>query len=330
MVSPHQRPCRAYRHVENQSKRREYDCMGVRVRQRADKPGWWVFIDHQGKQKKKHFPDKETAQRVARKIRERLALGDFSIPDEQAMRLPFSTYYKAWLDSYVSTHTKESTFATYETAYRVHLLPFLGETDIREITREQLKRFMYEKLTAGLARNSVKGYLAPLSEMFNHAIEDGQVQRNPCGRILRIPRKEKGEQQNKIDFLTREELTLLLETCREYFPAHYPLILLLARTGLRIGEAVALQWAALDFHSRFIEVKLNWVDGKLTTPKNSRRRRVDMSKKLAETLVALHIERKKQTLREGWGEVPPWVFISQVGTMLNPDNFRHRVWFKLL
>jgi hypothetical protein len=36
-----------------------------------------------------------------------------------------------------STHIKESTFATYETAYRVHLLPFLGETDIREITREQ-------------------------------------------------------------------------------------------------------------------------------------------------------------------------------------------------
>jgi integrase len=55
-----------------------------------------------------------------------------------------------------------------------------------------------------------------------------------------------------------------------------------------------------------------------------------MSKRLAETLVALHTERKKQTLREGWGEVPPWVFISQVGTMLNPDNFRHRVWFKLL
>ena len=55
-----------------------------------------------------------------------------------------------------------------------------------------------------------------------------------------------------------------------------------------------------------------------------------MSKRLAETLVALHTERKKQTLREGWGEVTPWVFISQVGTMLNPDYFRHRVWFKLL
>jgi hypothetical protein len=55
------------------------DAMAVRVRQRADRPGWWLFIDHEGKQKKKHFPDKETAFKVARKIRERLALGDFGI-----------------------------------------------------------------------------------------------------------------------------------------------------------------------------------------------------------------------------------------------------------
>jgi len=166
--------------------------------------------------------------------------------------------------------------------------------------------------------------------MFSHAIEDGCLERNPCVRILRTPRKEKGEQQGKIDFLTREELTLLLNICREHFPAHYPFVLLLARTGLRIGEAVALQWSALDLHGRFIEVKRNWVKGKLTTPKSSRHRRVDMSRMLAETLASLQVERKKQTLQQGWKELPSWVFISQTGTMLKPDNFRHRIWGKLL
>jgi hypothetical protein len=56
--------------------------MGVRVRQRSDRPSWWLFINHQGKQKKKHFPDKETTLRVARKVRERLALGGFSDAEE--------------------------------------------------------------------------------------------------------------------------------------------------------------------------------------------------------------------------------------------------------
>jgi integrase len=95
-------------------------------------------------------------------------------------------------------------------------------------------------------------------------------------------------------------------------------------------HVVAFQWSALDFHGRFIEVKRSWAKGKLTTPKNSQHRRVDMSRMFAETLASLQVTRKKQTLQQGWKELPSWVFISQIGTMLNPDNFRHRVWGKLL
>jgi len=303
--------------------------MAVRVRQRTDRPGWYVIIDHNAKRKKKAFPDKETALRFARTLRERLAEGDFGLGKEQPERKPFSVYYKTWLESYVSTHTKTATYANYDTAYRVHLLPFLGDTDIKEITREQLKRFMYEKLNAGLSRNSVKGYLAPLSEMFNHAIEDGHLDHNPCIRIMRTTREEKGKQQQKIDFLTREELASLLAACREHFAPAYPFVLLLARTGLRIGEAVALQWGDIDFEGRFINVQRNWVDGHLTTPKSGKSRRVDMSLHLTETLTALSVERKKETLKKGWGQVPQWVFTNEVGGMMDPENFRHRVWAKL-
>lgn len=120
--------------------------------------------------------------------------------------------------------------------------------------------------------------------MFNHAIEDGHLERNPCFRILRTTRKEKGEQQQKVDFLTREELSSLLNTCREHFSAWYPFVLLLARTGLRIGEAVALQWEDIDFQSCFLTVQRNYVDGIITTPKSGKSRRVDMPLQLTETL----------------------------------------------
>jgi integrase len=166
--------------------------------------------------------------------------------------------------------------------------------------------------------------------MFNHVIEDGHLDRNPCVRIMKTTREEKGQQQQKIDFLTREELFLLLDTCREHFPNSYPFALLLARTGLGIGETVALQWSDVDFHGRGITMQRNWVDGHLTTPKSGKSRRVDMSMQLTETLKALLLERKKETLRKGWGEVPEWIFVSEVGTMMDADNFRHRVWQKLL
>src|SRR5262249_1129554 len=157
----------------------------------------------------------------------------------------------------------------------------------------------------------VKGVLAPLREMFNHAIEDGHVTFNPAMRVLRYSRTEDGEQKKKASFLTREELGLLLRTCQEHFPASYPFISLLARTGLRLGEAGALQWGDLDFAGRFIEVRHTWGYGKLTAPKSGKGRRVDMSRQLTETLKALLLERKKETLKHGWGEVPERVFISE-------------------
>lgn len=173
------------------------------------------------------------------------------------------------------------------------------------------------------------GDLAPLCEMFNHAIEDGHVGRNPCLRIMRNSRKEHGIQQ-KIDFLTREELAGLLITCQAHFPACYPFVLCLARTGLRLGEAIALRWGDVDFAGRFIEVCRSWSNHRLDTPKSGKTRRVDMSLQLTETLRALLLERKKDTLRKGWGEVPEWVFLNDDGTHLYPQNFRTRVWCKLL
>jgi hypothetical protein len=55
-----------------------------------------------------------------------------------------------------------------------------------------------------------------------------------------------------------------------------------------------------------------------------------MSQHLTETLKTLQLERKKETLRKGWQEVPSWVFTTGKGAMVNPDNFRSRDWPKLL
>jgi integrase len=75
-----------------------------------------------------------------------------------------------------------------------------------------------------------------------------------------------------------------------------------------------------------VEVRRNLVDRKITTPKNGSGRRIDVSRQLADTLKALVVDRKKETLRKGWREMPSWVFINEVGNVVDPDNFfRNRV-----
>ncbi len=218
----------------------------------------------------------------------------------------------------------------YTNAFEQHLLPTFGKKDITDITRDQVKTLAYGLLAQGKARKTVEVILAPLSEMFNHAIEDGQLSVNPVLRILKRNRATEATAHRKADALTREELGLLLRTCQEHFPLCYPFFSLLARTGLRFGEAIGLQWEDIDFHGRFIEVKRTVTLGRASTPKNGKTRRVDMSLQLAETLTALSLERKKETLRKGWGAIPPWVFITTTGTPLDHGHVRHRIWEPLL
>ena len=46
---------------------------------------------------------------MARKIRERLALGDFNMTEDAAEKMPFDTYCKNRLESYVRNNTKDAT-----------------------------------------------------------------------------------------------------------------------------------------------------------------------------------------------------------------------------
>jgi integrase len=47
-----------------------------------------------------------------------------------------------------------------------------------------------------------------------------------------------------------------------------------------------------------------------------------MSRPLAETLTRLEVDRKAETLRRGWFEVPRWVFCTEVGTPLDESKVR--------
>jgi integrase len=98
---------------------------------------------------------------------------------------------------------------------------------------------------------------------------------------------------------------------------------------MRLGELLALQWGDIDFAGRFIEVRRNLVAGRVTSTKNSKRRRVDMSLKLTETLREHHRAAKAASLKAG-RKVPAWVFTTPEGTALDGDNVRHRVFYRLL
>ena len=290
--------------------------MAVKVKKRSGK--WWVYIDHKGRRKAKCIGDKRTAERVAETIRAKLVLGDMGVVRRE--RRPFGAYYRAWLETYVATHCKRSTYDGYEATGRLYLIPAFGEKDLAEITRDDVKALAYAMLREkGLARATVKANLAPLREVFNHAMDDGHVTANPAVRVLgRSRADEKTRRPPEEDFLTREEVGQLLGACREHFPTWHPFVLLLARTGVRLGEALGLEWGDIDLGGRFAVIRRSVVEGRVETPKSGRTRRIDLSAQLVEALRGLSVgngakRRSRRGRRSQNGSFLGWTQTTSAG-----------------
>ncbi len=94
------------------------------------------------------------------------------------------------------------------------------------------------------------------------------------------------------------------------------------RTGLRIGEMIALKWSDIDFKNRLIEVKRSYVKKRMSSTKSGKIRSVDMTPVLAQVLKDLQTEQKKWALKTA-SPVSEFVFVTRKGKLELAENFRY-------
>ena len=282
---------------------------------------WCVdFRDGSGKRIIQRAESKQEAQERLAEIMRGLKVGSY---DPTLAKTPLEEYAPKWLQI-KQAEVKPSTLTSYEYALRVHILPDLGKHQLGKLTREAIKAFLGKKNESGLSRDTVRVLHATLRALLEEAVESGIVPVNVARRAGKFV-KGKADRGEKIQFFSRDELALFLETAKSEALAYYPLFLCLARTGLRIGEAIGLQCGDLDFAGFGIEVRRNIVKGRVGTPKNGRTRRVDMSQQLAQVLRGEIANRKAQLLRLGksadeLGNL--WLFQSGAGGPLDDSKVR--------
>jgi integrase len=308
--------------------------MGVMVRQKTKGRGqpWWVFISHNGKRTSRKIGDRQAAEKVASEIRAKLQLGKFGFEEKKPVPI-FQEYAGKFLERYSQPEQhKESTQESYESVLRLHLYPTLKNKPLDQITKEDVKDLISLKLDSGLSKSTVKLTKAYLSSILSEAVDDDIISMNPARSLgKKFMKVFNGKDPAKdINPLTPIELKTLLDTVETHYTEHYPLFLLLARTGMRIGEALALQWGDVDFAGRFITVSKSLVRGRISTPKSGKARRVDVSLQLLDALKHHKLASKKKGLSLGLGDAPKYVFTDMMGGPIDKDNWRRRIFNKAL
>ena len=234
-----------------------------------------------------------------------------------------AAYAERWLGLIAST-VKPRTLASYTGMVRLHLLPAFGAWRVQHLDKGGIKSMLAGKLAAGLSRNTVRIIHATLRAMLRAAVDDGVMLLNPAeklGRQLHLV-LPKAVRQEEIKAMTREQRQRFLITAARVTPRYYPLFFTLAGTGIRLGEALALQWDDIDGLAREIRVRRSLSRGEVGTPKAGHGRTVDLSQMLAETLGTLGQCRTREAPLLGWQTLPPWVFCTRAGTPMDESKVR--------
>jgi integrase len=274
----------------------------------------------------RHVDSKSEAEIEARNIRTAIDAGTFRPKpysgEPTATPEPVETlerYARTWLRT-AALNLKASTVRFYTDNIENHVVPVVGAVPIGAVSRKHCRELVTAAREKGLKVATVRGIARTLSVVLSQAVEDEHLAANPALKLGKYLRRG-DEPKPHIDPLTRAEAMHLLNVAHDHVPEWHPWLLTALRTGLRLGELLALQWGDIDWHGGFIQVQRNLVGGKLTTPKNHQCRRVDLSRQLRATLRLWRRRKSAEWLKLGRPR-PTWVFSSVVGTPFDESNVR--------
>ncbi|HUR86340.1 MAG TPA: tyrosine-type recombinase/integrase [Solirubrobacteraceae bacterium] len=319
-----------------------------------------IYRDHEGRQRQESARTLDDARRLKRARQTAADQGEAIAPT----RLTVGEYARTWIDGYHGRGHgfRERTRDEYRRDLERYVIPFLGakrlgalrRTDVREFVawlvddQAQAKRHEEENArrktvgrrplrTPGPLRDAtVSRIVAVVKACLSSAVDDELRRDNPASRVV-LPRRDPVadldvEGDEHVKAFTRAELAVVLDLVSAEWR---PLFRLLAGTGLRISEALALdvEHLRLDGSRAHVRVRramtIERRDGKVVPmfghPKSRYGARdLPLAPELVDELRA-HVRELDEVTAEvaaKWGRL---AFPSVTGGPMDPNNLRRRV-----
>lgn len=205
------------------------------------------------------FVSLKEAKIEARKIQSEFDRGEYG---KKVADNTFKEIYELWFDSYKKT-VKEATQLGTARLMKNHILPKFGELKVTQITPKMAQKAVNDwadKL------KSYKINLVYARKVMDFAITLELIAVNPFDKVIR-PKAKNANDEVKINYYTTDQIKHALNTLEQrvkdfkfgdkgyYFALfEFSLYRLLAFSGLRVSEALALSWSDIDFSEQNVTV----------------------------------------------------------------------------
>lgn len=300
--------------------------------------GWYETIEGKQRQRAKKFAKRSDADAFAAGLEDDIRSDRYIDPAERER--PFGEIAAEWLAS--KNRIKDATWRRYSRELENYVKPKWGTARIGSITRKQIDDWVLA-LSAGTAPymfDAVEHLKAPRAQgplspsyvrhivratfggVLRYAVKEKLIGSNPLAHV-ELPRDE-GDIENDLPSLTHPQIERLARTAAQITnrDVDYVLLMLLAYSGPRIGEATAIKIKDLDLDGHRIRLHRTWTvdragNRKLGPIKNWAKRWLPIP-----TFVADGIKQ----ITDGRGP-DEYVFLNQTRTTaIDGKNWYNRVW----
>lgn len=163
--------------------------------------------------------------------------------------LTLDKYFNEWLSG-KRNGTKGNTLKTYKSYYQKHISPRIGNRKIQKLERREIL-ILQKEITKSLSVTTCNGVLRTLKIILNDAVHDDIIQKSPADGIKALKEEKKAAETYHRALTEQEQKDFMGEMANDYY---YEFVALLLCTGMRSGEAAALEWRDIDYKQNVIHV----------------------------------------------------------------------------
>lgn len=199
-------------------------------------------------------------------------------------------WFNTWIDEYKSIQCKSQTILFYQNTYKRYIRDVIGCRKITDIKPVMLQKIINTLYRENFSVTTIKSVQTLLNGMFSQALKDGMIVINPAMNLT-LPRfRDKKPKERRV--MSQEETAIFLNYAEN--SVYYDYYRLALCTGMRINEALGLQWNDIDWKRKTICIRggLVYESGKGI--------KKDTPKTLAGTREIPMIDSSEQLLKDLW------------------------------
>lgn len=130
-----------------------------------------------------------------------------------------------------------------------------GDMRIKDITRKDVEHARQVMLSQGKKPEHINICFAHLNHVFNCAVNDDTIIKNPCKSLKPLKRRSDPISENKHRALTETETVNFFECANNRNSYYMNILQFMLLTGVRVGELGAIYLTDIDIKSGFIHIR---------------------------------------------------------------------------